>query len=118
MLIEPLKFVSKRTVFNPFTWLSIPVPGMIALSLPLATVQAWHVSHVKLYRFDAACWPCTHERLSAPETIWAYVPFPAWQYVHGWAPDHTALRYAFVPPIGFAFEWHHTLLHVPADHVI
>jgi hypothetical protein len=45
-------------------------------------------------------------------------PFPAWQYVHGWAPDHTGLRYALLPPIGFAFEWHHTVLHDPADHVI
>jgi hypothetical protein len=72
---------------------------------------------VKLYRFDAACCACTHERLSAPETIWAYVPFPEWQYVHACDPAQTALRYVFAPPIGFAFEWHHTLLHVPADHV-
>src|SRR5512137_3104478 len=89
---------------------------MIVLSLSFATVYAWHSLHVKLYRSVATCCACTRERLSAA-TIPATGPFPAWQYVHGWAPDHTALRYAFVPPIGFAFEWHHTLLHVPADHV-
>jgi hypothetical protein len=38
--------------------------------------------------------------------------------LHGCAPLHTALRYAFAPPTGFAFEWHHTVEHVPADHVI
>jgi hypothetical protein len=52
------------------------------------------------------------------DVIDAKAPFPAWQYVHGCAPDHTGLRYALLPPTGFAFEWHHTVLHVPALHVI
>jgi hypothetical protein len=49
--------------------------------------------------------------------ICARGPFPEWQYVHGCDPDHTALRYVFAPPTGFALLWHQTVLHVPADHV-
>jgi hypothetical protein len=53
--------------------------------------------------------------------MFAYVSGPRWHGVQPIVPVHCGVRYVFAPPpalAGFALLWHHTLLHVPADHVI